>query len=127
VNLLSNLMTPRLSTMNRLASAVRTVTLDFLSPVTLTTREVVMRLHYIGTDNLARTETTFGLAAALTTPTNTWAGMANYPSHTARRLSITTSAAIKTGTEVAVYLEAYGAPPGGAGIQLYVDPEIGLS
>jgi hypothetical protein len=127
VNLLSNLMTPRLSTMNRLASAVRTVTLDFLSPVTLTTRDVVMRLHYIGTDNLARTETTFGLAAALSTPTNTWAGMANYPSHTAQRLSLTTSADIKTGTEVAVYLEAYGVPPGGAGIQLYVDPEIGLT
>lgn len=127
VNLLSNLVTPRLSTVNRLASAVRTVTLDFLTPVTVTARDVVLRLHYIGTDNLARTETTFGLASALTTPSNTWVGTASYPSHNPRRLSITTSAAIKTGTEVAVYLEAYGAPPGGSGIQLYVDPEIGLT
>lgn len=127
VNVLSNLITPRMSAMNRLSSAVRTVTVDFLTPVTVTARDVVMRLHYIGTDDLAKTETTFGLESALTTPSNTWVGTASYPSHMPRRLSITTAEAVKTGTEVAVYFEAAGAPPGGAGIQLYVDPEFGMS
>ena len=127
VNVLSNLVTPRMSAMNRLASAVRTVTLDFLTPVAVNARDVVMRLHYIGTDDRARTETTFGRESALTTPSNTWVGTASYPSHMPRRLSITTADPVKTGTEVAVYFEAYGAPPGGAGIQLYVDPEFGVS
>lgn len=127
VNVLSNLITPRMSAMNRLSSAVRTVTLDFLTPVTVTARDVVMRLHYIGTDNLAKTETTFGRESALTTPSNTWVGTASYPSHNPRRLSITTAEAVKIGTEVAVYFEAYGAPPGGSGIQLYVDPEFGMT
>ena len=127
VNVLSNLVTPRMSAMNRLPSAVRTVTLDFLTPVTVTARDVVMRLHYIGTDNLAKTETTFGRESALTTPSNTWVGTASYPSHNPRRLSITTAEAVKIGTEVAVYFEAYGAPPGGSGIQLYVDPEFGMT
>ena len=127
VNVLSNLVTPRMSAMNRLASAVRTVTLDFLTPVAVNARDVVMRLHYIGTDDRARTETTFGRESALTTPSNTWVGTASYPSHMPRRLSITTADPVKTGTEVAVYFEAAGAPPGGAGIQLYVDPEFGMS
>lgn len=123
----NSLTTPRMSAMSRLASGVRTVAVDFLTPVTLTETDVSIRVHYIGTDNRARCETSFAASGALTTPTNTWAGAASYPSHNAKRLTLTTTSSVKIGTEVAVYFEVTGNPPGNVGTQLYVDPEFALT
>lgn len=127
VNALGNLTSPRMGTMNRISAAARTVTVDFLTPVTVTTRDVAMRVNYIGTDGLAYAESTYGSSSALSSPGATWAGSSNFPSHSSRRLSLTTSRSVKQNTEIAVYIEATGTPPGGSGIQIYIDPEMGLS
>lgn len=127
VTVFSNLQTPRMSSMVRLSAAARTVALDFLSPVTLSARDVAMRAHYIGTDGMAYAESTWAVPSSLTQPGASWAGSSNYPSHVSNRLTLTTSRSVKQNTEVAVYFEATGAPPGGVGIQLYIDPEVGIT
>ena len=127
VNVVNNLTTPRMGSISRLSSAPRTVALDFLTPVALTATDVAMRVHYVSTDNKAYCESTFGVAAALTLPGATWTGALNYPSHSSRRLTLTTSQPVKEGTEVAVYFEATSNPPGGTGVQLFVDPEVTIT
>lgn len=127
VNVANNLTTPRLASICRLSSATRTVSLDFLTPVAVTAMDVAMRVHYVSTDGKAYCDSTFGDPAALTSPGATWAGASNYPAHSSRRLALTTSQPIKQGTEVAVYFEATGAPPGGSGVQLFVDPEVSIT
>lgn len=127
VNVANNLTTPRMASICRLSSATRTVSLDFLTPVAVTALDVAMRVHYVSTDNKTYCDSTFGNPAALTSPGATWTGASNYPAHSSRRLSLTTSQPIKQGTEVAVYFEATGAPPGGSGVQLFVDPEVSIA
>lgn len=119
----SNLSTPRLGQINRLPDGVRTIALDFLTPVGVSPVDVAMRVHYIGTDGVSRCETTLGLPGALSTPSVSWDGIASYPSHSPRRLSLTTSSAVRNGTEIVVFFEVTRPPPGGSGIQIYVDPE----
>lgn len=125
--MVNNLTTPRMASICRLSSAARTVSLDFLTPVAVTAMDVAMRVHYVSTDNKAYCDSTFGDSTALTSPGATWTGASNYPAHSSRRLSLTTSQPIKQGTEVAVYFEATGAPPGGSGVQLFVDPEASFT
>lgn len=127
VNVANNLITPRMASICRLSSATRTVSLDFLTPVAVSALDVAMRVHYVSTDGKAYCDSTFGDPAALTSPGATWDGLSNYPSHSSRRLSLTTSQPVKQGTEVAVYFEATGAPPGGTGVQLFVDPEVSIT
>lgn len=127
VNVVNNLTTPRMGSICRLSSAPRTVALDILTPVAVTAADVAMRVHYVGTDNKAYCDSTFGAAAALSSPGAVWAGASNYPSHSSRRLTLTTSQPVKQGTEIAVYFEATSNPPGGTGVQLYVDPEVTIT
>lgn len=127
VNPLNNLVTPRMASICRLTAAARTIALDFLTPITLTAFDVAMRVSYIGTDDKVYTESTYALAAALSSPGATWAGISNFPSHNSRRLTLTTANSVKQNTEISVYFEVTGNPPGGTGVQLYVDPEAALS
>lgn len=122
-----NLLTPKLATISRLANGVRTVAVDFLSPVTLTAKNVALRVHYVSTDGKAYCDTTWAKSSALTQPGATWAGSGSYPSHVSNRLTLATTNAVAMGTEIFCFLEIVGPPPGGSGIQLYVDPEMGLT
>jgi hypothetical protein len=122
-----NLITPKLSTIVRLASAARTVSVDFLSPVALTSKNVALRVHYVGTDGKVYCDTTWAKSGVLTLPVSEWTGAGSYPSHVANKLTLTTSQSVAVDTEIFAFLEIVGPPPGGSGIQLYVDPELGLT
>lgn len=127
VNPAAPLTTPRLTAINRLATAARTVRVDFLSPQALNSFQVVLRVQYVDSGNVVRSESTVGQATALAASGDTWDGAASYPSHVAYRLQLTSSAAIKQGTELAAWLEMTDSPPGGSGIQVFVDPEVAIS
>lgn len=126
-NVFSNLVTPEMSTVYRQAAATKTISIDFLSPIALTEFDIVLRVQYVGTNGKVVSETTLGNAAALTSPGATWTGISNYPSHTSKRLSLTTQNAIKQGTIVSAFIEIMRVPPGGSGVQLYVDPEMAIT
>jgi len=126
-NVVVNFLTPKLSTICRLSSAARTVSVDFLSPVTLNSKNIALRVHYVATDGKAYCDTTWAKSGVLTLPVSAWTGAGSFPSHAANRLSLTTSQSVAVDTEIFAFLEIVGPPPGGSGIQLYVDPELGLT
>lgn len=117
------LTTPRLTVINRMATAVRTVMLDFFSPVALNEFQAVLRVQYVDSGNVVRSESTMGQASALALSGEAWAGASSYPAHAAYRLQLTTSRAVKQQTELAAWLEMTDSPPGGSGVQVFVDPE----
>jgi hypothetical protein len=117
------LVTPRMGAISRLADGARTIEIDFLSPVALTPYDVVARVYYVDPTGKARCDSSLEQAGSLTSPSATWDNAASFPSHSPRRFTITTTQSVKQDTEIGVVLEMTGAPPGGSGIQMYVDPE----
>jgi hypothetical protein len=116
----------RFVTINRLSTAVRTVSLDVLMPSGIDAGLVSMRAYYVDADGIQRTESTRFNAAALVSG-GTWAGASNWSALTAKRFSLTTAYPVKTGTEVACSVECYGTPPAGSNTQIFVNPEPGIA
>jgi hypothetical protein len=121
------LMSPRMGTINRLADGLRTVAVSLLLPSAVTRTDVNVRVHYVGSDGRAYTQYSYGLASAWSSPANDWANTVGFSSHVARRVTLTTEQPVKQGTEVAVYVEVSGNPPGGSALVFFVDPEPAIT
>lgn len=104
--------------LSQLASGVRTITLQMLVPTTAT-EGISMIVSYLDAAGVARCEVVEDMQSS----SAVWADAASYPSHTARRLVLTTAHSVRGGSVIQVAPRLH-LPPPSAVMQLYVDPEF---
>lgn len=142
VNKTNPLSTLRFTKFNTLADGVRTATLEFLVdqsidtvPSPIKNSEVVIAVMYVGTDGKSRCERSFTygstVEASATTSALTWTAMqydinsvAHY--YNKKSVSLTTSAAIKSNTEVFITLMIGKSSPT-QDDWFFIDPDVLLA
>jgi hypothetical protein len=114
---------PKLTQLNRLPTATRTITVEMLWPDTYAADRlsVALEVGYVDVDGIARRESTYGVAApqASTAP---WTGDSGYTAHTKKKLSLTTAYAVKIDTDISVWLPVF--VPSATLLSLFYSPEF---
>lgn len=111
----------------RETAAVKKIETDIYVPneITLDAVTIVMRVMYISnTTGRIVEEHTKGLASAYLASAASWTPN-SVSSYSAKKLSLTTSQAIKANTAITVYIEFHRPAPG-SNRQIYVDPEFAV-
>ena len=129
---------PRISKLNSLSTAIRTITVEFglEQSLTWTKADISMRVAYTDTSGIARFEDSYDYAGgALTTSTATWtnASGAQFTFSDSgtiyfnkKKFALTTAYAILTNTEVSVWIMLHSSVAD-ATKQLFIDPELGIA
>ena len=116
--------------------AVRTVTAELLmDPACLagaTSKTLELAVAYTNTSGVQVTETTYPALAMLTSGTalasSTAAWAKNgFSAHVAGKLALTTSQAVKGGTDIAASIRLRGPSPSGTTSSLFIDPEVDIA
>lgn len=116
---------PPLRLTNRLADAVRTITVQVLMPsdVTLAINTFYCEFSYIDEYGVPRGESIKFLQDSIAS----WTGAANWPDHEAKKFEITTAYPVKQNTDVTIYLSLRASPSTGTNEYVFVDPEFTIS
>lgn len=118
------------------SDATRTITTELLmDPACLsgaTNKSVEMCVTYTNTSDAQVTETTYptmsmlASATALASSTAAWTKN-GYSGYSAGKLTLTTTQAVKSGTDVAVSIRLRAPSPSGSTSSLFIDPEVDIA
>lgn len=118
------------------SDAVRTVTAELLmDPACLagaTNKTLEMCVTYTNASSAQVTETTYPTLALLATPTAIASSAAawtknGFSAYSAGKLALTTTQAVKSGTDIAVSIRLRGPSPSGSTSSLFIDPEVDIA
>lgn len=113
---------PVMRVYNRLATASRTIGLEFAAPNALTLSGDMLRLvvSYTDSSGTPRVESTQAVAASA-------ASWSNATGYTAYKIELATEQAVASNTEITVRLDLVAAPSTGSNANLYVNPEPSIA
>lgn len=122
-------VSPRLTQYYRGTAAIRTITLEmfYKTALAIDTKNSAMRVNYLDSTGVLRSELTDFASSALTPSAANWTNAGLYSGYSAFDYLVTTQYAIKPNTDVSVTLELYSLSPSGAIEQIYIDPQFSIA